>query len=66
MVFFSDILWEVWGYELDDDIEIIWVYICYFCIKLELNFCWFCFIKMVYGVGYCLELLMEEGGGSLM
>ncbi|MBE9203368.1 response regulator transcription factor [Synechocystis salina LEGE 06099] len=60
----SDILREVWGYEPDDDIETIRVHIRHLRTKLEPNPRRPRFIKTVYGAGYCLELSMEEGGGS--
>jgi two-component system response regulator RpaA len=58
----SDILREVWGYEPDDDIETIRVHIRHLRTKLEPNARRPRFIKTVYGAGYCLELLTEEGG----
>lgn len=58
----SDILREVWGYEPDDDIETIRVHIRHLRTKLEPNPRRPRFIKTVYGAGYCLELLTEEGG----
>lgn len=57
----SDILREVWGYEPDDDIETIRVHIRHLRTKLEPNARRPRFIKTVYGAGYCLELLTEEG-----
>jgi two-component system response regulator RpaA len=57
----SDILREVWGYEPDDDIETIRVHIRHLRTKLEPNPRRPRFIKTVYGAGYCLELLTEEG-----
>ncbi len=60
----SDILREVWGYEPDDDIETIRVHIRHLRTKLEPNARRPRFIKTVYGAGYCLELLTEEGSMS--
>ena len=50
------ILKEVWGYEPDDDIEIIRVHIRHLRTKLEPDPRKPVYIKTVYGAGYCLKL----------
>ena len=52
----SEILKEVWGYDPDDDIETIRVHIRHLRTKLEPDPRHPCYIKTVYGAGYCLEL----------
>ena len=52
----SEILREVWGYDPDDDIETIRVHIRHLRTKLEPEPRKPCYIKTVYGAGYCLEL----------
>lgn len=56
----SDILKEVWGYDPDDDIETIRVHIRHLRTKLEPDPRHPCYIKTVYGAGYCLELPGDE------
>lgn len=56
----SDILKEVWGYDPDDDIETIRVHIRHLRTKLEPDPRHPCYIKTVYGAGYCLELPANE------
>jgi two-component system response regulator RpaA len=56
----SEILKEVWGYDPDDDIETIRVHIRHLRTKLEPDPRHPCYIKTVYGAGYCLELPSEE------
>ncbi len=55
----SSILREVWGYDPDDDIETIRVHIRHLRTKLEPDPRHPCYIKTVYGAGYCLELPNE-------
>ena len=52
----SEILREVWGYDPDDDIETIRVHIRHLRTKLEPDPRHPCYIKTIYGAGYCLEL----------
>lgn len=56
----SEILKEVWGYEPNDDIETIRVHIRHLRTKLEPDPRHPCYIKTVYGAGYCLELPAVE------
>ena len=56
----SEILKEVWGYDPDDDIETIRVHIRHLRTKLEPDPRHPCYIKTVYGAGYCLELPSSE------
>ena len=56
----SEILKEVWGYDPDDDIETIRVHIRHLRTKLEPDPRHPCYIKTVYGAGYCLELPNSE------
>lgn len=55
----SDILKEVWGYDPNDDIETIRVHIRHLRTKIEPDPRRPCYIKTVYGAGYCLELPKE-------
>ena len=52
----SLILKEVWGFDLDDDVEIIRAYIRNLRTKLEPDPRKPQYIKTVYGAGYCLDL----------
>ncbi len=52
----SKILKEVWGYDPNDDVETIRVHIRHLRTKLEPDPRHPCYIKTVYGAGYCLEL----------
>ncbi len=50
------ILKEVWGYEPDDDIEMIRVHVRHLRKKLESDPHKPTFLKTIYGMGYCLDL----------
>ncbi len=56
----SEILKEVWGYDPDDDIETIRVHVRHLRTKLEPDPRHPCYIKTVYGAGYCLELPISQ------